>query len=88
MAYVLFMNAQRRVRKKANGKHTYKQWLDLKEKYNYTCPACGKAEPEVKLTEDHIIPISKGGSNNIENIQPLCKICNCRKYKDVIKYEI
>jgi len=50
---------ERRVRKmKAEGNHTFKEWEDLKKKYNWTCLCCGKSEPEIKLTEDHIIPVS------------------------------
>ena len=47
------------------------------------CPYCGRYK---KLTIDHIIPLSKGGSDNIENIQPLCKSCNCKKHAKIIKY--
>lgn len=70
------------------GSHTYNDWECLKEKYNYTCPCCHKTEPDIKLTEDHIIPLSSGGSDLIENIQPLCQSCNSKKQTKTIKYEI
>lgn len=61
------------------GHHCRGEWETLKAQYNWTCPACTKSEPVIKLTKDHIIPVSKGGSNNIENIQPMCQPCNSRK---------
>ncbi len=77
----------RRRSKLPNGSHTWAEWDLLKKQYNCTCPMCGKSELEIKLTEDHIIPLSKGGSNNIENIQPLCGSCNSKKRVKIIYFE-
>jgi 5-methylcytosine-specific restriction endonuclease McrA len=71
---------RRRARKKAaEGFFTDMEWAALKASYDYTCLCCGKREPEIKLTVDHIIPLEKGGSNYINNIQPLCQRCNRAK---------
>lgn len=64
---------------KAGGFFTIGEWENLKAQYNFTCLGCNKKEPDIKLTIDHIVAISKGGSNNIENIQPLCGSCNSKK---------
>lgn len=77
---VLFYNLKRRTRlMSADGTHSFEEWEILKAQYDFTCVRCGMREPEIKLTQDHIIPLSKGGSDNIENIQPLCRSCNSIK---------
>ncbi len=79
-------NISRAKRRRAPGSHTLAEWEKLKRQCNYTCVCCRKREPEITLTRDHIRPLSKGGSNNIGNIQPLCSACNNVKYTKDINY--
>ena len=84
----VFYQQMRDWAKKVSGRHTIEEWESMKKRYNYTCPSCGKKEPEIKLTKDHIIPLYKKGENTIFNIQPLCRRCNCKKHTKIIKYEL
>jgi 5-methylcytosine-specific restriction endonuclease McrA len=68
---------------KAGGRFTEKQWLLLCKKYKYRCLRCRRRR---HLTPDHVVPISKGGTSNIENIQPLCGPCNSSKNTKTIDY--
>jgi 5-methylcytosine-specific restriction endonuclease McrA len=72
--------------KQAGGHHSRVEWENLKKSCNYTCLCCRKTEPSIRLTRDHIVPVSKGGDNSITNIQPLCHSCNCKKHAQSIKY--
>lgn len=75
-----FIRQQYKHRKRsAEGSFSFEQWEELKKKHNYKCVWCKKAEPEIKLEADHIIPLSKNGTNYISNIQPLCRSCNSSK---------
>ncbi len=40
---------------------------------------CSKCESRDKLEYDHIVPVSKGGSNTARNIELLCEACNREK---------
>ena len=44
---------------------------------NYTCTYCGRKTGEMQI--DHIIPVSKGGSNDISNLTTACARCNRKK---------
>ncbi len=81
-----FVKLYKARRRGADGSHTREEWENLKAKYNWTCPSCKRREPDISLTEDHVIPLSKGGSNNIENLQPLCRSCNTSKGTNSNRY--
>jgi len=55
------------------------QWELIKKSQNYKCAWCEKSEPDIKLTIDHIIPVSRGGPHTQSNIQGLCRACNAKK---------
>jgi 5-methylcytosine-specific restriction endonuclease McrA len=76
---------RRRARIKGNGgSFTAKEWDDLVKQYGGRCLCCGR--DDVKLTVDHVAPIINGGSNDIDNIQPLCGTCNSSKGTKTIDY--
>ena len=56
--------------------HLRKQVLD---RDGHQCQICGSKGDDVKLDIDHIYPRSLGGDNRVENLQVLCKSCNCSK---------
>lgn len=78
-------NENRRSRKISNGGSiSDKEWVSIKIKYGNICLCCGRND--VKLTMDHIVPLSKGGLHSPDNIQPLCGRCNSRKHNKTIDY--
>lgn len=51
---------------------------------NYTCVYCGRGSFDVELEVDHVVPKSKGGSNDPVNLVTACFDCNRSKSNRLI----
>jgi 5-methylcytosine-specific restriction endonuclease McrA len=70
----------------APGDFTVIEWVMLVALYGCRCLCCGKWGGANDLQIDHVVPLERGGSNSIENIQPLCEKCNKAKGRKTIDY--
>lgn len=62
---------------------TEREWIALVEECGGNCVNCGA---DTQLSADHIVPLSRGGKNTIDNIQVLCRRCNSKKALKSIDY--
>lgn len=67
-----------RRRAKKNGRHTAAEIRTMHKNQDFKCANCRDCIKD-KYDRDHIMPIALGGSDNIENIQLLCRACNLAK---------
>ena len=51
------------------------EWAAVVEFFDGCCAYCGKPGAEL----DHVIPISRGGRDALDNVQPACRKCNASK---------
>lgn len=52
------------------------EWQKILEHYGHRCAYCSNVGD---MTQDHIIPLSRGGWHTISNIAPACRSCNSKK---------
>lgn len=57
--------------------------FEIFKRDSFTCQYCGNTPPKVVLEVDHIVPVSKGGDNEINNL--LCSCFDCNRGKKDIK---
>lgn len=69
-----------RSRKKAI---SYEAWQKILDRYGHKCLRCGATED---LQCDHVVPVSKGGTDSPSNIQPLCGACDRWKQDKTIDF--
>ena len=60
---------------------TAEQWAIILAAFKHCCAYCGKSEKQLEkaLEQDHVTPLSKGGSHTASNIVPACRSCNAKK---------
>ena len=66
-----------RAAREATPELTMKQWREVLSYYNNACAYCGIRN--VTFTVEHIIPVSRQGTNDPYNLAPACLKCNCSK---------
>lgn len=72
---------RRRARKIGSASlHTAAEWIVLCWASGWRCAYCKCALDETTVTRDHKTPLSRGGTDGIENIALACGPCNCRKW--------
>jgi 5-methylcytosine-specific restriction endonuclease McrA len=67
----------------APGTVTDREIEDMMVAYGNRC-LCWDSTKKIQV--DHIVPITKGGSRSIENLQPLCKSSNSKKHLKIIDH--
>lgn len=71
------LNSYKERRRKANinnGKDSVRKQVFSRDGYQ-----CNMCKSTSNLSIDHIVPVSKGGGNELDNLQCLCKPCNSKK---------
>lgn len=53
--------------------------FDVFKRDAFKCQYCGASPPEVLLEVDHVIPVSIGGQNDLDNLITSCQSCNSGK---------
>lgn len=68
---------RRRARALAGGSYSTADWTRLVNRFQGRCAYCHE-RPDV-LHVEHVVPLSRGGTNTIGNLLPACRSCNLSK---------
>lgn len=66
-------------RARALGSHTFAEWDAYFQRSKGICEYCREWFPFKDLTKDHRTPVSRGGSNALDNLAVACLPCNKEK---------
>lgn len=63
--------------KRLTGRHLQRRNARIKLRDLYTCQECGRVTDELEI--DHIVPLSRQGTDDDSNVRSLCTDCHRRK---------
>lgn len=63
----------------------WNRFLEKWKSIGRRCYLCKRYLPKIKITIDHVIPSSKGGSDDISNLMPACGPCNSSKGNKILR---
>lgn len=69
-------NKRKHIMNGTENSFTKEDWINCLTHFDNSCAYCGC---QTKLSQDHVIPVSKLGSYTIDNVVPSCKPCNSSK---------
>ena len=71
------VNAIQSRRRACGGTMTAAAWQSLIAFFGHLCAYCHQRF--IRLEQDHVVPLSKGGMHNTDNVVPACRSCNAAK---------
>lgn len=63
---------------------TWNERYKILERDNFSCFYCGASGKDTRITVDHVIPMSRGGTNEESNLVAACADCNAGKGRKII----
>ena len=77
-----YRQARRAARRHAAGSLSVGEWEEIQKQFHQRCAYCQRRR---ELTQDHVVPLSRGGRHDRTNIVPACRSCNSRKHTKSLK---
>ncbi len=77
-----FYRSRRHGYEPIGGRLSAEDWEAVLYLYSHRCAYCGAEDCE--LTVDHVVPISRGGDHDIDNVVPACGSCNSSKGDQIL----